>query len=217
MKRTKRTLGQERKSVRTNHKNQADSAQLENFYDYRPWRDIWLDSFNFQQLEFWARIDDRNSMNLIVQLERAKYIECIGKDRVRPQFKPKASYYSDLKFYVVKQKNSAPSTGNPHPEIFSKPRFVKSCNRAWTSMRILCTFSVSQIKICSGISDSVAREFVYQMHQVNFIRLIEIYSARVFGSENIYQLIRNTGPIAPLPCANGIVYDINARSIYMTE
>ncbi len=88
---------------------------------------------------------------------------------------------------------------------------------AMDGMRILQIFSVSQILICSEISELVALEFVYQMHQIDFLRLVEGCEAGVFGNENIYQLIENTGPIAPLICADGIVYDINTRTIYMTE
>lgn len=84
-------------------------------------------------------------------------------------------------------------------------------------MRILHTFSASQILICSEISELVAQEFVYQMHKANFLHLLEVYDPTVFGSENVYQLVRNTGPIAPLICADGIVYDINTRTIYITE
>lgn len=84
-------------------------------------------------------------------------------------------------------------------------------------MRILHIFSVSQILTCSEISKLVALEFVYQMHQIDFLRLVEGCEAEVFGSENVYQLIENTGPIAPLICADGIVYDTNNRTVYMIE
>lgn len=202
---------------RSNNQHRANLIQTETFYSYRPWRDIWLDKFNLEQLEFWMRMNDLNSMNLIVRLEKAGYLRRVDENSAQPRFFPEPSYYYDLKFFLIGKKLPAPYTSRHHPQIFHRPKFIQSCYRAWTSMRILHTFTASQILICSEISELVAQEFVYQMHKANFLRLLEVYAPTVFGSENVYQLVRNTGPSAPLLCADGVVYDINISSIYMTQ
>lgn len=193
------------------------SEKSENFYFYRPWYDLWLDGLNLEQLEFWRRINNLNAMNLLARLEKARFLRRVDENSERPKFLPTPSFYCDLKFIITGYKPPAPYAMRPRQRVFHQLKFINSCHRAWTSMRILHIFSVSQILICSEISELVALEFIYQMHRINFLRLVERCEAEVFGSENIYQLIENTGPIAPLICADGIVYDINSRTIYMTE
>ena len=208
---TKKKLG------KSHNQHRDNLIRPETFYSSPPWHEIWLDGFNLEQLEFWARMNDLNSMNLIVRLEKAGYLRRVDENNARPRFLPEASYYRDLEFFLVNKKPPAPYTARPHPRVFYRPKFIKSCHRAWTSMRILHIFSASQILICSEISKLVAQEFVCQMYKVNFLRLVEVYDPTVFGSENVYQLIKNTEPNAPLLCADGVVYDINTSSIYMTK
>ncbi len=205
------------KSGKSARQHQVNSIEPETFYSYRPWYEIWLDGVNLEQLEFWAQINNLNAMNLIVRLEKAGFLRRVDENSERPRFLPEPSFYCDLKFFLIGYKPPAPYALRSRRRVFHRPKFIRSCHRAWTSMRILHIFSVPQILICSEISELVALEFVYQMHQTNFLRLVERCDAEVFGSENIYQLIENTGPIAPLICADGIVYDINTRTIYMTE
>ena len=209
-----KTPKKSRKSSLAQHIN---SIQADTFYSYRPWYDLWLDGLDQSQLEFWRRINNLNSMNLLARLETAGFLRRVDDNSERPRFLPEPSFYCDLKFMTISYKPPAPHAMRPRKRVFHRPKFINSCHRAWTSMRILHIFSVSQILTCSYISKLVALEFVYQMHQINFLRLVEECEAEVFGSENIYQLIENTGPITPLICANGIVYDTNTLTIYMTE
>lgn len=206
-----------KKPSRNNCQHQVTPSEFKTFYSHRPWSDIWLDKFNFKQLEFWARIDDLSSMNLIVQLEKARFLRRVDENSARPRFLPEPSYYNDLKFFLIASKPPALYTVKPHPRIFHHANFIKSCHRAWTSMRILRIFSASQILICSEISKLAAQEFIYQMHKIKFLRLLTRHNVEIFGSEDIYQLIHNTGPLAPLICADGVVYDINTSSIFITD
>jgi len=206
-----------KKSGKSSLQQPINSIQAETFYSYRPWYDLWLDGLDLDQLGFWRRINNLNSMNLLARLEKGGFLRRVDENSERPRFLPEPSFYCDLKFMIIGYKPPAPYAMRPRKRVFHRPKFIISCHRAWTSMRILQIFSVSQILICSEISELVALEFVYQMHQTNFLHLVEGCDAEVFGSENIYQLIENTGPIAPLICADGIVYDINTRTIYMTE
>ncbi|MDZ4878254.1 MAG: hypothetical protein CLLPBCKN_007689 [Chroococcidiopsis cubana SAG 39.79] len=214
MKRRSKTTKKLAKSAR---QHQAKLINPETFYSSRPWCDIWLDKFSCQQLEFWVRINDLNSVNLLAQLEKAGFLRRVDENSDLPRFFPESSYYNDLKFILIGYKPPAPYALIPQRRVFHRPKFIRSCHRAWTSMRILHIFSASQILICSEISELVVLEFVYQMHKTNFLRLVEGCDAEILGSENIYQLVKNTGPSAPLICADGIVYDINTRTIYMTQ
>ena len=206
------------KSSKSDRQLQVNSSEEpENFYSYRPWYDLWLDGLDQSQLEFWRRINNLNSMNLLARLEKAGFLRRVDENTKQPKFLPEPSFYRDLKFMIIGYKPPAPYAMRPRKRVFHRPKFISSCRRAWTSMSILQIFSVSQILTCSEISKLVALEFVYQLHQIDFLRLVEGCDAEGLGSENIYQLIENTGPIAPLICADGIVYDINTRTIYMTE
>ena len=84
-------------------------------------------------------------------------------------------------------------------------------------MRILYTFNLSQIVICSEIEQPIAEKYIYQLYQIGYLQLIESYDKNILSSEDVFRLRTNSGPLAPLVCADGIVYDLNSRELYMTE
>ncbi|MDV2997707.1 MAG: hypothetical protein N4J56_007412 [Chroococcidiopsis sp. SAG 2025] len=210
------------------------SSQSEEFYCDRPWSDVWQatlamqwlgrpssmvrqDCDAMQWLELWLRISDEQALTLLSQFERAGYLKRLEQIGRYPRYQVEPSYHEKLYLYLVFSSRSRQTIKEIDLRVFNESYFVTDCNRAWTSMRILCTFTTSQIEICSEIEQSTAEEFVYQLYRIGYLQLVECYDKNLIGSENVYRLCLNSGPIAPLVCADGIVYDTNSRKLYMTQ
>ena len=138
-----------KKSGKSSLQQPINSIQAETFYSYRPWYDLWLDGLDLDQLGFWRRINNHNSMNLLTRLEKAGFLRRVDENSPRPRFLPEPSFYCDLKFMIIGYKPPAPYAMRPRKRVFHRPKFISSCHRAWTNMRILQIFSVPQILICS--------------------------------------------------------------------
>jgi hypothetical protein len=183
------------------------------FYQRRSWLNIWLETLNPYHLVFWSRIDETNSLILLSHLEATGFVtQC----RERSSYQVQPTYYSDIKMYICKPKpliigaKKAKLVTNTH-------NFRESCRRIWTSMRILQTFSIGQLQICSDVCEDIARTFVTQLYQLNYIQLRFCYGYNFEGNEDIYQLINNTGPKAPFLCGDGRLYDLNTDCIYLND
>jgi site-specific DNA-methyltransferase (adenine-specific) len=134
-----------------------------------------------------------------------------------PHYKVESLYYEKIRLYLVFNRSCQRVTKEINLRVLDDSNFATHCHRAWTSMRILCTFSLPQIVICSEIEQSIAEEFVYQLYQIGYLQLVECCNKNLIGSENVYRLCINSGPLAPFICADGIVYDLNSRKFYMTQ
>lgn len=228
-----RMMKRGKKLIKLDERN-TNSIDSEEFYCNRPWSNIWQatlgkqwlkrpsslvqqDSRTMQWLEFWLRISDSKTLDLLAQFEQAGYLKRLKQVGKWPHFKVKPSYHEEIRLHVIPNCCSDLVKGKLNFRTLNAPRFVTDCNRAWTSMRILCTFSTPQIEICSDIRQSTAKQFVYQLYQIGYLQLVECYNERIIGSDNVYQLCRNSGPLAPLICSDGIAYDINSRKLYMTQ
>lgn len=183
----------------------------------RPSSMVRQDCDAMQWLELWLRISDEQALTLLSQFERAGYLKRLEQIGRYPRYQVEPSYHEKLYLYLVFSSRSRQTIKEIDLRVFNESYFVTDCNRAWTSMRILCTFTTSQIEICSEIEQSTAEEFVYQLYRIGYLQLVECYDKNLIGSENVYHLCLNSGPIAPLVCADGIVYDTNSRKLYMTQ
>ena len=84
--------------------------------------------------------------------------------------------------------------------------------RAWKSMRILRQFTQADLQITAEIREKNVAAFVRPLVKAGFVR---IHKPRRGGhSPHVYQLVRDTGPLAPIPWKNGEVLDQNTRTIY---
>lgn len=212
----------------------TNSIRAEEFYGDRPWSDVWQatlsrqwlgrpssmvqqDCGTMQWLELWLRIGDSQVLALLSQFEQAGYLKRQEQVGRYPHYQVEPSYHDKIRLYLVYNCRSRLITKEIDLRVLDEPHFVAYCNRAWTSMRILCTFSSPQIEICSEIEQSITEEFIYQLYQIGYLQLVERYDKNLIGSENVYRLRLNSGPLAPFICADGIVYDLNSRKFYMTQ
>ncbi|AFY91104.1 hypothetical protein [Chroococcidiopsis thermalis] len=174
-------LGKE-KSIQLEQQN-TNSIQLEEFYCDRPWSDVWQatlarqwlgrpssmiqqDCGAMQWLEFWLRISDSQALTLLSHFERAGYLKRQEQSGRYPHYKVEPLYYEKIRLYLVFNRSCQRVTKEINLCVLDDSNFAIHCHRAWTSMRILCTFSLPQIVICSEIEQSIAEEFV-----INSIKL----------------------------------------------
>lgn len=99
---------------------------------------------------------------------------------------------------------------------FTPPTKRDSRSRAWTSMQILPLFSLPDLEISALISESNAKKYVQSLLQTGYLQVIR---QRTNGSRdyNVYQLIRNSGPLAPILKRDGTVFDPNTNTLYTKE
>lgn len=94
------------------------------------------------------------------------------------------------------------------PEVYSR-------QWAWQTMRILRTFSAFQIAATAEISYNKATRYTLGLARAGYLRLVRKSVIGQLGSYTIWQLIRDTGPNAPIYYRrNGRVYDPNLNQIF---
>jgi hypothetical protein len=181
------------------------------FYQRPCWLGIWRETCNPYHLTFWSCINEKNALILISYLEAAGFLtryNDYSPYRVNP------TYYSQI--YTYKPKPLVPGAKKAKP-IQNTQNFRESCQRLWISVRILKTFSIGQLQICSNVCNDIARTFVNQLYQLNYVQLKFCYGSNFEGNEDIYQLINDTGVRAPFLCAEGRLYDLNTSYIYWND
>lgn len=86
--------------------------------------------------------------------------------------------------------------------------------QAWQSMRIHGTFTIPDVIASSTISRDNASRYLNRLIKAGYIaRVRERVSGRA-GSCDVFRLVRNTGPQAPVCWDSGQVYDPNNRKVY---
>jgi hypothetical protein len=191
----------------------SDSDCSDEFYQRHIWLNIWLGTCNPYHLVFWSGIDDTNTLILLSHLEAAGLLT---RRREQYSYRVHPAYYSKIKICICKPKPLVIGAKKAK-QVKNTYEFRESCHRIWTSMRILQTFSIGQLQICSDVCEDIARTFVTQLYQLNYIQLRSCYGSNLGGNEDIYQLINNTGPKAPFLCADGRLYDLNTDCIYLND
>lgn len=86
--------------------------------------------------------------------------------------------------------------------------------RAWQSMRILRRFTQAELQMTAEIRRTNVKRFVARLLAAGYIRVIRERVNGIAGQGNIYQLVRDTGPLAPIPWKNGEMLDQNTRQIF---
>ncbi|MDV2997483.1 MAG: hypothetical protein N4J56_007188 [Chroococcidiopsis sp. SAG 2025] len=201
----------------------ATFEQPDEFYQQPCWLDVWLATYDGNQLAFWSHLNEIEAALLLSHLESAGFLHRLGNSspvesdsRTPTRFQVHPTYYSELKFYRLNSKPPVPGVKKAKP-VRHTPRFRTALQRIWTSMRILQTFSIGQLQACSDASNEVVRTVVTQLYQLNYVQLKHYCHPYFAGNEDIYQLIRDTGTKAPFLCTDGILYDSNTHCIYQTE
>lgn len=84
--------------------------------------------------------------------------------------------------------------------------------RAWNSMRILRSFTLADLMRTAEIREENADHFIRAIRRAGFIRVEK--PNRGSRTATVYRIVRDTGPLAPIPWKNGEVLDQNTRTIY---
>jgi len=85
---------------------------------------------------------------------------------------------------------------------------INQRTRAWTSMRILRRFCLPDIIATAEISPGNCAKYVRALRKAGYLRTVRARRSGKAGGGAVYQLVRNTGPHAPL-VKDGFVYDQN--------
>lgn len=85
--------------------------------------------------------------------------------------------------------------------------------RIWSAIRILQTFRLLDLRINSEILESSIKKYVQYLLRSGYLEIIE---SRLNGSKsyNLYLLVRNSGPLAPVVRRNHTVFDPNLKETY---
>lgn len=87
----------------------------------------------------------------------------------------------------------------------------------WSSIRILGCFNVQQIQ--SSYEEDLINEdlivfYILKLLATGYVKLLEKWNDKLIGPESVLQLIRDSGPIAPIICEEGVIYDVNLQTVY---
>lgn len=87
-------------------------------------------------------------------------------------------------------------------------------HKAWQAMRIMVRFSIPELMATAGIGRDNASVYINRLIVAGYIvRHRPRVSGRA-GSCDIFHLVRNSGPQAPLCWDNGQVHDPNTRKTF---
>lgn len=89
--------------------------------------------------------------------------------------------------------------------------------RMWQSMRILNEFDAGQVASTSDVSLSAARSYISQLKKAGFVFVVK-HAPRSgtaierAGETTIFRLLKNTGPLHPVPKTKGVL-DANTNKL----
>lgn len=87
------------------------------------------------------------------------------------------------------------------------------CQRVWQSMRVLGTFTNSQLATVTEAAESSIRRYVGRLARAGFVRKVGRHCVGNHVRENVWRLVRNTGPQAPRASPYGVT-DLNTGKAY---
>lgn len=101
------------------------------------------------------------------------------------------------------------------PRGYTRHRPISDARaKAWTSMRILQCFTLPQLQITAEGTEGNLFVFVRRLVRAGYLRIAKEREINRPGSRTVYQLVRNTGPLRPIPQRSGVVYDPNIREVF---
>lgn len=87
--------------------------------------------------------------------------------------------------------------------------------RIWQSMRVLVRFDSNELVITTEANDRTVSSFLRALHKAGYVRMIKRQAGGRIGSRHIYQLIRDSGPLAPVVRQDGSgVWDQNTKVLH---
>ena len=89
-------------------------------------------------------------------------------------------------------------------------------HQVWQSMRILRgRFTSADLLTTADSGESAVHKYCRALCQAGYLRLVQAAESGRTGSRNVYALVRDSGPAAPIRRADGSgVYDPNTRVVW---
>lgn len=101
------------------------------------------------------------------------------------------------------------------PGAYSTTSDAVMTRRVWQAMRMLRTFSVADLEVTAEAGKSVAERYVRALSAAGFLRLVRPRVSGRAGSRNVWQLVRDTGPLPPIRRKDRSgVFDQNTQEAY---
>lgn len=87
--------------------------------------------------------------------------------------------------------------------------------KIWKTIRALREFSVEEVAILVGVDSSAVSQYVYRLYQAGYVRVGGMRKEADGRKRRKWNLAKNTGPKAPVPCR--CIYDPNIDDATVSE
>lgn len=84
----------------------------------------------------------------------------------------------------------------------------------WRAMRVLGTFTVPQLCMAAETTPSNARFYLRALQAAGYVKKVRACESGKAGSYDVWSLVRNSGPEAPVWRKNQTVFDPNTNHTY---
>lgn len=198
----------------TRFHREADHRQLSQSVSNRIWRAMrMLRPFTFVDIETTAEASRRYVSNYCWALHRAGYLRRTeakstgGPGRstaywllIRDTGPMPPMRRRDGTVYDV---NEECVYGTPKVAIGRKPRSDRACRqRMWVAARLLRRFSNDELATQAKVNPASVKRYTWALARCGFLKKLEDETLR-------YQLIRDSGEVAPVVRRNNVVFDPN--------
>jgi len=86
--------------------------------------------------------------------------------------------------------------------------------QAWQAMRVMKRFTTADLLTVASIGESMVHKYVHALATSGHLRCVQPRVSGRPGSRDVWQLVRDTGPKAPIKRWKGGVYDANTGVAY---
>lgn len=103
------------------------------------------------------------------------------------------------------------------PNAYSTRSSSVATQKVWQAMRVLRRFTVADLVATAEVGESLARKYVRALAQAGHLVNARPRVSGRPGSWELWQLLRDSGPQAPIKRTHGGVYDPNSGCSYDSE
>ena len=95
---------------------------------------------------------------------------------------------------------------------YSQASQAPALQRAWQSMRVMRRFTTHDVMTTAEIGESALQKYVRSLHGAGFLKLVTPRVSGRPGSRDMWMLVRDSGPLAPIRRKDGTgVFDVNTK------
>jgi hypothetical protein len=89
-------------------------------------------------------------------------------------------------------------------------------SRIWQSMRVLLRFDSGDLVVTTEATDRTVQTYLRALHRAGYVRMLKRQAGGRPGSRSLYQLVRDSGPLAPVVRQDGSgVWDQNTQQLHV--